>query len=56
MDKYRWQFAQGRFFVHQYSGKLFRNAELGAMKSILVLEDVRHELQRDTQQSVKVEL
>ena len=27
MDTYRWQVAQGRFFVHQYSGKLFRNAE-----------------------------
>ena len=28
MDIYRWQVAQGRFFVHQYSAKLFRNAEL----------------------------
>ena len=36
MDIYRWQVAQGRFFVHQYSGKLFRNAEFCAMKSILV--------------------
>ena len=27
MDIYRWHIAQGRFFVHQYSGKLFRNAE-----------------------------
>ena len=27
MDTYRWQVAQGRFFVHQYSGKLFWNAE-----------------------------
>ena len=36
MDMYRWQVAQGRFFVHQYSGKLFRNAEFCALKSILV--------------------
>ena len=36
MNTYRWQVAQGRFFVHQYSGKLFRNGEFGAMKSILV--------------------
>ena len=36
MDIYRWQVAQGRFFVHQYSGKLFRNAEFCAMKAILV--------------------
>ena len=33
---YRWQIAQGRFFVHRYSGKLFRNAEFCTMKSILV--------------------
>ena len=36
MDTYRWQVAQGRFFVHQYSGELFRNTEFCAMKSILV--------------------
>ena len=36
MDIFRWHVAQGRFFVHQYSGKLFRNAECCAMKSILV--------------------
>ena len=36
MDIYRWQVAQGRFFVHQYSGKLFRNAESCTMKSTLV--------------------
>ena len=36
MDIFRWQVAQGGFFVHQYSGKLFRNAEFCAMKSILV--------------------
>ena len=36
MDIYRWQVAQGRFFVHQYSGKLFRNAEFCTMKSIWV--------------------
>ena len=35
MDVYRWQIAQGRFFVHQYCGKLFRNAEFCVMKSIL---------------------
>ena len=28
MDKYRWQVAQRRFFAHQHSGKLFRNAEI----------------------------
>ena len=36
MDIYRWQAAQGRFFVHQYSGKLFRNAEFCTMRLILV--------------------
>ena len=36
MGMYRWQVAQGRFFVHQCSGKLFRNAEFCAMKSIWV--------------------
>ena len=36
MDTYRWQVAQGRFFVHRYSGKLFRNAEFCAIKSISV--------------------
>ena len=36
LDTYLWQVAQGRFFVHQYSGKLFQNAEMCAMKSILV--------------------
>ena len=36
MDIYRWQVARGRFFVHQYSGKLFRNAEFCTVKSILV--------------------
>ena len=36
MDTYRWQVAQGRFLVHQYSGKLCRNAEFCALKSILV--------------------
>ena len=35
MDMCRWQVAQGRFFVHQHSGKLFRNAEFCALKSIL---------------------
>ena len=49
MDTYRWQVAQGRFSVHQYSGKLFRNAETCAMKSIFgvssrLLEGVHHEL------------
>ena len=36
MDIYPWQIAQGRFHVHQYSGKLFRNAEFCTMKPILV--------------------
>ena len=36
MDKNRWQVAQGRFFVHQYSGKLFQNTGFCTMKSILV--------------------
>ena len=36
MDTYRWQVAQGRFFAHFYSGKVFRNAEFSAMKPILV--------------------
>ena len=36
MDIYRWQVTKGRFFVHEYSGKLFRNAEFCTMKSILV--------------------
>ena len=35
MDIYRLQISQERFFVHQYSGKLFRNAEFFTMKSIL---------------------
>ena len=30
------QVAQGRFFVHQHSGKLHRNAKICAMQSILV--------------------
>ena len=34
MDIYRWQVAQGRFFVHQYSGMLFE--KFCTMKSILV--------------------
>ena len=36
MDTYRWQAAQGRFFAHQHSGNLPRNAEICAMTSILV--------------------
>ena len=36
MDTCRLQVAQGRFFVHAYSGKLFRNAEFCGKKSILV--------------------
>ena len=36
IDIFRWQVSQGRFFVHQYSGKLFWKAELCAMKSVLV--------------------
>ena len=36
MDAYRWQVDQGRFFAHQYSGKLFRNTEFCTMTSILV--------------------
>ena len=36
MDMYRWQVVQGRFFVERFSGKLFRNAEFCAMKSIMV--------------------
>ena len=36
MDMYRWQVVQGRFFVHQYSWKLFRNAGFCTVKSILV--------------------
>ena len=48
MDTYRWQVAQRRFFVHQHSGNLPRNAQICAMKSILGvlcrrLEDVHHE-------------
>ena len=39
MDKNCWQVAQGRFFAHQYSGKMFRNEEFCAMKSILVYVD-----------------
>ena len=35
MDKNRWQVAQGRFVAHQYSGKLFQNAEFCAMKTDL---------------------
>ena len=38
MDIYGWQVAQGRIFVHQYSGKLFLNAEFCAMKPILVFD------------------
>ena len=36
MDTYCWQVAPGRFFAHQHSGNLPRNAEICAMKSILV--------------------
>ena len=36
MGRYPWQVAQGRFFVHQYSVKLCRNAEFCLMKSVLV--------------------
>ena len=36
MDTYRWQVAQGCFFVHQHSGNLRQNAEICAMRSILV--------------------
>ena len=49
MGIYRWHVAQGRFFVHQYSGKLFRKCrvlyneiDLGVL--CRRLEDVRHEL------------
>ena len=33
---YPWKVSQGRFFVHQHSGELPLNAELSAMKSVLV--------------------
>ena len=36
MDTYRWQVAQRHSFVHQHSGNLSQNAEICAMKSILV--------------------
>ena len=36
IDVYRWQVSQGRFFVHQHSGNFPLNAELCAMKSVLV--------------------
>ena len=36
MDIYRWQVVQGRSFVHQFSGKLFRNEEFCTIKSTLV--------------------
>ena len=36
IDAHRWQVSQGRFFVHQNSGNLPLNAELCAMKSVLV--------------------
>ena len=36
IDVYRWQVSQGRFFVHQQSGKLLLNAALCEMKSVLV--------------------
>ena len=36
MDTFLWQVAQGRFFAHQHSGNVPRNADNCAMKSILV--------------------
>ena len=36
IDIYRWQVSQGRFFVHQHSGNLPLNAELCAVKSVVV--------------------
>ena len=36
IDMYRWQVSQGRFFVHQHSGHVPLNAELCAMKSVVV--------------------
>ena len=36
IDTYRWQVAQGRFFLHQHYGNLPQKAEICAMKSILV--------------------
>ena len=36
MDTYRWQVAQGRFSAHQHSGNLPQNAQIYAMRSILV--------------------
>ena len=49
MDIFRWQVAQGRFFVHQYSGKvvsecrvLYNEIDFGVQ--CRRLEDVRHEL------------
>ena len=49
MDTYRWQVAQGRFFVHQHSGNLPQNAEIFCNEidfGVLcrLLEDVHHEL------------
>ena len=36
MDIYSWQVAQGRFFAHQHLENFPQNAEICAMKSILV--------------------
>ena len=36
IDTYRWQVSLGCFFVHQHSGNLPLNAELCAMKSVVV--------------------
>ena len=36
IDTHRWQVSQGLFLVHQHSGNLPLNAELCAMKSVLV--------------------
>ena len=36
IDVHRWQVSQGRFFVHEQKGNVPVNAELCAMKSILV--------------------
>ena len=46
MATYRWHVAQGRFFVHQHSGQLPRNAEICAMIGVVcrLLEDVQVEL------------
>ena len=60
MDTYSWQVAHGRFFVHHLSGNLPRNADLCNEIDLGVLcrlfQDVHHELRRDTQQSLQVEL